>query len=105
MKTPITHRPFEQVYTLVRNIPRGKVTTYGAIGKKLGMSPRVVGYILHLNPDGAKIPCHRVVNINGRVAPRYAFGGHDEQKRRLEQEGIEFIDEQHLDLKKYLWRI
>lgn len=94
---------FEKVYQFVRTIPKGKVTTYGAIAKKLDMSARVVGYALHLNPDGAKTPCHRVVNREGRVAPGYAFGGHDEQKRRLEQEGIKFIDEQHLDLKKYLF--
>ena len=62
-------------------IPRGKVTTYGVIAKKLGMSPRVVGYVLHLNPDGSKTPCHRVVNRNGRIAPGYAFGGKYEQRK------------------------
>ena len=105
MKTRTANQSFEKVYALVRAIPQGRVTTYGAIAKKLSMSPRVVGYALHLNPDGSKTPCHRVVNKNGRVAPGYAFGGHDEQRKRLEEEGIKFIDEQHLDLKGYLWSV
>jgi methylated-DNA-protein-cysteine methyltransferase-like protein len=94
---------FKEVYKLVRKVPSGRVTTYGAIAEKLSMSPRVVGYALHLNPDGTKTPCHRVVNRDGRVAPGFAFGGKDEQKRRLEKEGIKFIDSQHLDLKKYFF--
>ena len=93
---------FEKVYELVRRVSKGKVTTYGEIAKRLRMSPRVVGYALHLNPDGAKTPCHRVVNRDGRVAPGFAFGGQGVQKKILEQEGIEFIDENHLDLKKYI---
>lgn len=99
MSDPLYKR-FEVVYELVRKIPKGRVTTYGTIAKKVGMSPRVVGYALHLNPDGAKTPCHRVVNRNGRVAPGYAFGGAGIQKKLLEQEGIIFIDEKHLNLKK-----
>ena len=97
--------PFERVYELARKIPKGKVTTYGFIGKKLNMSPRVVGYALHANPDGAKIPCHRVVNRDGRVAPSYAFGGHGEQKRRLEQEGVKFKNQKHIDLGEYFFEI
>lgn len=98
-------KPFEKVYEIVRLIPRGKVTTYGAIGKKLGMSPRTVGFALHANPDGFKTPCHRVVNRNGRVAPGYAFGGPGIQKALLEQEGILFVDEQRVDLKRHLFKI
>jgi methylated-DNA-protein-cysteine methyltransferase-like protein len=96
---------FEEVYHLVRSVPRGKVTTYGAIAKKLGMSPRTVGYALHLNPDPLKTPCHRVVNFKGRVAPGYAFGGKGEQRKRLEKEGIVFRDENHLEIKKYFFAV
>lgn len=103
MKTIIKNKLFEQVYRVVRTIPPGKVTTYGLIGHKLNMSPRTVGYILHLNPDGAKTPCHRVVDRTGRIAPGYAFGGAGIQKKRLELEGVKLVDEQHLDLKKYLF--
>jgi methylated-DNA-protein-cysteine methyltransferase-like protein len=96
-------KSFEKVYQLVRTIPKGKVTTYGSIAKELKMNPRTVGHILHLNPSGEVTPCHRVVNFKGRIAPGYAFGGQSIQKKRLEQEGVRFKDERHIDLKKYLY--
>ena len=67
------------------------------------MSPRVVGYALHLNPNSQNIPCHRVVNRNGRVAPGFAFGGAGIQKKLLEKEGIKFRDEMHVDINKVLF--
>ncbi len=96
-------KTFEKVYKLVQKIPRGKVTTYGTIGKRLNMSPRVVGHALHLNPDSSLTPCHRVVDRTGRVAPGYAFGGPGIQKKLLEQEGILFKDEFHVALKETLF--
>jgi methylated-DNA-protein-cysteine methyltransferase-like protein len=93
----------EKVYSLVQKIPKGKVTTYGAIGKLLNMSPRVVGHALHLNPDEGKTPCHRVVDRNGRIAPGFAFGGAGVQRKRLEKEGITFRDETHVNLTKHLF--
>lgn len=96
---------FNKVYDLVQRIPKGKVTTYGSIAKKLSVSPRVVGYALHVNPDGPLIPCHRVVNREGRLAPGYAFGGANIQKKRLKDEGVGFRDETHVDLTKYLFTI
>ena len=98
-------KTFEKVYELVRKVPEGKVTTYGIIGKKLNMSPRVVGYALHANPDGTATPCHRFVNRDGRVALGYAFGGAGIQRNRLEEEGIKFKDETHVNLEKYLYEI
>ena len=95
---------FEKVYKLIGKIPPGKVTTYGTIGKKLNMSPRVVGFALHANPDGAKNPCHRVVNREGRLAPGYAFGGTGAQKQLLEQESVEFIDSNHINLQKHFFK-
>ncbi len=93
---------FGKVWAEVRKIPKGKVTTYGTIGKKLGMSPRVVGYALHGNPDGSLTPCHRVVNRDGRVAPGYAFGGPGIQKEKLEKEGVKFKDDTHVDLSYFI---
>lgn len=98
MKTPTSL--YERVYEIVEKIPKGKVTTYGEIGKKLHITPRVVGFALHANPDSQLVPCHRVVNKEGRVAPGYAFGGQGIQKKRLLSEGIEFTDELHVDLEK-----
>ncbi|HVZ11444.1 MAG TPA: methylated-DNA--[protein]-cysteine S-methyltransferase [Patescibacteria group bacterium] len=100
----MANSPYEQVYKLLRTIPAGRVTTYGSIGKKLGISPRYVGHILHMNPDGATNPCHRVVNSSGKVAEGYAFGGRGIQKNRLEEEGIVFKNETNLDLKKYFFQ-
>lgn len=95
-------KQFEKVYKLVQKIPKGRVSTYGLIAKQLNMSPRVVGYALHANPDPDNIPCHRVVDRNGRVAPGFAFGGPGIQKKLLEAEGVEFIDDNHVDLTRFL---
>ncbi|MFI5241189.1 MAG: MGMT family protein [Microgenomates group bacterium] len=95
---------FSQVYEVVKKIPEGKVATYGLVANILGTKDaRRVGHALHANPDGSKVPCHRVVNKDGRLAPGYAFGGPDEQKNRLVSEGVSFINEDHVDLKKSLW--
>ena len=72
---------FQKVYSVVREIPKGKVATYGQIAKMLN-APRfsqIVGFALHSNPDTATIPCHRVVNREGRICTGFAFG---EKKRK-----------------------
>lgn len=94
---------YEKVYKLTQQIPKGKVTTYGIIGKKLGISPRYVGRILHENPSEKTTPCHRIVTANGRIAPGFAFGGLGEQRKRLENEGVTFKNETHVDLIKHLY--
>lgn len=81
----------QQVYSIVKKIPRGKVTTYGQIAEVLG-NPRLsrqVGWALHAN-SSSEVPCHRVVNREGRLAPNFAFDGPAEQKRRLLAEGVSF---------------
>ena len=89
-----------KVYDFVKNIPRGKVATYGQIALFLGNRnyARVVGNVLHNNPDPEHIPCHRVVNAQGKLARSYAFGGIDVQRRLLESEGVVFKNEQMVDL-------
>lgn len=96
---------YQEIYDLVRQIPKGKVTTYGSIAKMLGRprSSRVVGYALHVNPEPQTIPCHRVVNREGRLAPGFAFGGPDVQKQLLENEGVFVNSDNCVDLEKYLW--
>ncbi len=91
----------QKVYDLVKKVPEGKVTTYGTIAKKLSISPRVVGNALHLN-ESDNVPCHRVVNAAGRIAPTFGLGGPQEQKQRLEEEGITFKNEKYVDLSKHL---
>ena len=76
----------QEIYEYLTTIPKGKVVTYGQIACYLGNKnlARVVGNILHKNPDPENIPCHRVVNQKGKASCAYAFGGIEEQRRRLE---------------------
>lgn len=96
---------YMKIYEIVAKIPKGTVTTYGQIAMRLGnvRLSRVVGNALHVNPDPVRYPCHRVVNREGKLAPMYVFGGIDEQRKRLESEGVE-VNGDAVDLKKYLWR-
>lgn len=98
---------FAKVYAAVKQIPAGSVATYGQIAM-LCESPRAsraVGWALHRNPQPVVIPCHRVVDRNGRLAPEFAFGGSEEQRRLLENEGITFLENGNVDLKKHIWHI
>ena len=81
---------YEKVYDIVAQIPKWTVTTYGCIAMRLGniRLSRLVGNALHANIDPVNIPCHRVVNREGKLAPMYVFGGIDAQKERLENEGV-----------------
>lgn len=99
---------FERVYTVVREIPFGKVATYGQIARLCGSprSSRAVGYALHVNPLPGIIPCHRVVNREGRLAPAFAFGGAEVQKDLLEREGVAVYKDgslYYVDINKYRW--
>lgn len=96
---------FKKVYRQVKKIPRGKVTTYGEIARALGTrDARKIGWALHRNPDD-EVPCHRVVNKDGRLAPNFAFNGPEEQRRRLEEEGVGFIDDNQVDIESCLWSL
>jgi len=98
---------FEDVYGIVKQIPRGRVATYGQIARLLGQprKAKIVGWALHCNPYKGEVPCHRVVNRNGEVTSGFAFGGFDEQKRLLLEEGIIFNDDGTIDLKNFLWEV
>ncbi len=92
----------EKVYKYLMKIPKGKVVTYKQIAEYLGniKLARVVGNILHNNPNELKYPCYKVVNSKGKLASNYAFGGIQKQKEKLESENIEVINNR-VDLKKY----
>lgn len=96
---------FTLIYDVVRRIPYGKVATYGQIASLAGNPrwSRVVGYALHVNPDPEHISCFRVVNRFGQVSSAFAFGGENRQIALLEQEGVTFVDQGVVDLKKHLW--
>ena len=92
---------FNDIYNFVKTIPIGKVATYGQVAKILGIKDtRKVGWALHANKS-SDVPCHRVVNKEGRLAKNFAFDGEIEQRRRLESEGIVFEKDLYVDLAKY----
>ena len=83
---------FERVYQVVKQVPRGKVITYGKIAEILGNKrlSRQVGWALHVNPSPETIPCYRVVNRFGEVSKAFAFGGENVQRQLLLNDGITF---------------
>ena len=95
---------FELIYDVVKQIPEGKVATYGQVAALAGNRKwsRVVGYALHANPDPKHIPCHRVVNRLGEVSKAFAFGGENKQISLLQSEGVK-VEGNKVDLKKYRW--
>ena len=92
---------FEEVYKIVEQIPKGKVTTYGQIAMRLGDPhlARTVGYAMRACPEG--LPWHRVVNSQGRVS--ISGEGAELQMAMLEAEGVIFSGDGKINLKKYLW--
>jgi methylated-DNA-protein-cysteine methyltransferase-like protein len=95
---------FEKIYEVVKQIPYGKVASYGQVAALAGNKrwSRIVGYALHVNPDTNAIPCYRVVTKDGYTSKAFAFGGEDQQRGLLEREGIGFVDG-HVDMDKYCW--
>ncbi len=88
------------VLDIVSQIPHGRVTTYGTIGTLAGWPDhsRMVGHILRYTPEAAKLPCHRVVNAVGRTAPGWL-----QHRQLLEAEGVRFLPNGHVDMKRYMW--
>lgn len=96
---------FERVYEITRQIPYGKVTSYGAIAKALGAarSARMVGWAMNASHNIEDIPAHRVVNRVGLLSGKHHFGGTNLMQQLLESEGIEVIDNQIIDFEKHFW--
>jgi len=90
----------DAVLNIVSQIPRGRVTTYGHIATLAGWPShsRMVGRTLRYTPSAESLPCHRVVNKEGRTAP-----GWSRQRTLLEEEGIRFKANGHVDMARYLW--
>jgi methylated-DNA-protein-cysteine methyltransferase related protein len=97
---------FNCVYEIVARIPAGKVMTYGQIAMLLGAphGARRVGQAMFHAPEYLELPCHRVINSKGKLAPGYVFGGEGLQREMLELEGICFRDNGTVDLKRSLMR-
>ena len=97
---------YDQVFEIVRLIPKGRVTSYGAIAKSLGAggSSRMVGYAMN-NAHGLspKVPAHRVVNRNGLLTGKFHFVPPELMQQLLENEGIVVVDDKIKDFKKHFW--
>ena len=95
---------FDKVYEVARQIPYGRVTSYGAIAKYLGAvrSARMVGWAMN-NSVSKDVPAHRVVNRNGVLTGKHHFDGTNLMQQLLENEGIEVVDNQIVDFGKLFW--
>jgi methylated-DNA-protein-cysteine methyltransferase-like protein len=94
---------FPRIKKLVSLIPEGKVATYGEVARAAGIKDaRKVGWAIYGNQD-LSIPCHRVVNKEGFLAEKFSLGGWEEQRLRLEMDGIKFSEEKRVDLSIYLF--
>ena len=94
---------FQKIYQVVSRIPCGRTATYGQVAALAGNPrwARVVGYALHAAPAG--LPCHRVVNREGRTADAFRAGGQDWQRIFLEEEGVPFLADGRVDLARCQW--
>ncbi len=96
---------FQKVYEVVKLIPYGRVTSYGAIARYLGSagSSRMVGWAMNASHVQHGIPAHRVVNRNGMLTGKIHFGGTKVMQQLLESEGIEVADDKIIDFQKIFW--
>ena len=97
---------FQQVYAVVKKIPYGRVTSYGAIAQYLGNkgSARMVGWALNSSKYNLKgLPAHRVVNRNGLLTGKRAFGGQNTMQELLTSEGIQVKNDKILNFKEIFW--
>ena len=104
-KNPNNENFFERVYEIARQIPYGKVTSYGAIAKALGAarSARMVGWAMNASHNREDVPAHRVVNRLGLLSGKHHFDGTNLMQQLLESEGVEVVDNQIVDFQKYFW--
>ena len=96
---------FEDVYDVVRQIPKGRVTSYGAIAKYLGtkLSARMVGWAMNASHSLSDVPAHRVVNRKGLLTGKMHFEDEGAMKRKLIAEGIPVVDDQIQQFESFFW--
>ena len=96
---------FNQVYELVKLIPKGRVTTYGSIAKALGTakSSRMVGWAMNASHKDSYIPAHRVVNRNGLLTGKFHFETPNQMQELLEKEGVKIENNQVVNFKELFW--
>jgi methylated-DNA-protein-cysteine methyltransferase-like protein len=99
------HNFFESVYAVVRQIPKGRVTSYGAIANYLSVkqASRMVGWAMNASHALLDVPAHRVVNRNGQLTGKHHFPGENLMEEMLQSEGHQIINDQIVDFKKVFW--
>ena len=105
---PRTSSSYDKIYAVVKKIPRGRVTTYGAVARLAGLprQARLVGYALHALKTGTALPWHRVINAQGKLS--LARGGGSSgvtQRLRLEREGVSVDAANRVSLARYGWKL
>ncbi|HQP08083.1 MAG TPA: MGMT family protein [Anaerolineaceae bacterium] len=95
---------YQRIYAIVRQIPAGKVATYGQIARIVGgCTPRMVGYAMSATPTGSDIPWQRVINAQGKVSPHGDGFGTEMQRALLMEEGIAFDSQEQVDFDRFGW--
>ena len=96
---------FEKVYQVVRQIPEGRVSSYGAIARSIGspQSARMVGWAMNASHNIEDVPAHRVVNRLGLLTGKHHFDGTNLMQQLLENEGVEVIDNQIQRFDEIFW--
>lgn len=98
--TPI----YERIYAVVREIPAGRVATYGQIAAIVGdCTARMVGYALAATPPGSDVPWQRVINAQGKISLRANSGENTLQRQLLEEEGVRFDEQNRVNFRQYRW--
>lgn len=97
---------YEVIYEIVRLIPQGRVSSYGAIAEAIGLKSgaRLVGYAMnHAHNSAKQVPAHRVVNRNGMLTGKHHFGSENAMQELLEKEGIKVVNDCIVDFEKIFW--
>ena len=106
MSKPAKENIYEIIYQVVRAVPRGRVTTYGAVAAAIGVKSgaRMVGYAMN-SCEGAKpkVPAHRVLNRNGMLTGKHHFNPPEKMQQLLEKEGVKVKDDKVVDFEKRFW--
>lgn len=101
----MTSSSYQQIYSVIRRIPKGRVATYGQIAALAGLAghARQVGYALNVLPDGHDVPWHRVINAQGKISKRSSSDYDELQRILLEAEGVVFDPEGRVPLDRFRW--
>jgi methylated-DNA-protein-cysteine methyltransferase-like protein len=98
--------PYDLIYSVVEQVPRGRVATYGQIAELAGIprQPRRIGYALSALPPDSAVPWHRVINAKGEISMRARPGAENIQRKLLKREGVAFDRSGRIDLERFRWR-